>query len=346
MLAFVVFVVAAGAAATSQPRIPPPPLPEWQGWSLLSSREPRGHRIAGRGVPPSPHYIQASYDWDNFVQQVDAPEKNVAYGCVLNGHRRYNVTGRGKDTECSYGGVLVALEFALRHVPAAVGSSEQARWQWPQLGPRSAAAALAVADYQLLDAFVQPLRFTHDGKTHTAVEVEEAGRFNGAQGAREHRITFGARFYLNATVWLRAGQTGRLVPSQHTFIVFYDMARRLIMNTHTFRVGQWPPVATALSQAKGLRDSKRVADPAHVEDISIGVYNVWNSNPPSWVFRGPERWRKYWQRMHYLADTIAAESPPIITFQVRVSGRACAGMWRPSHDLSHTCAGGAVRHWS
>ncbi|MDR3739096.1 MAG: hypothetical protein P4L40_08745, partial [Terracidiphilus sp.] len=91
----------AGLAAAQKAKISPPDHPEWKDWGLLSSRLPTKSRLTSNHVPDSPKTLQASYPWDNFVEQVGFSEKNLAYGSVLNSHRRYAVSGRGKATTSS-----------------------------------------------------------------------------------------------------------------------------------------------------------------------------------------------------------------------------------------------------
>ncbi len=181
-------------------------------------------------------------------------------------------------------------------------------------------------------SFYQPLRFTLDGKTPAYLPaVFPKGR--GAQETRQHNPTFGIRFYLKVNCLLSVtspdasrSEPTTPVPSSHTFIVFYDMERVFILNTHTFHVGAAPwerNTTEATVDEGGLITSRNMAVDGDL--LSVGVYNVWNSNPPGWIIRGYERWKRYWKRMQLLADTLRAEMPEIITFQARVCTHVDAG---------------------
>jgi hypothetical protein len=323
-------------------KIPPPAYPEWEDWSLISSRKPSNARLASHTLPHAEPYVQGSYTWDNFVPQVHNKHKNLAYGNVLNGHREYVVKGRGKNTTAEYAGIISALEFALKAVVPAISNSIEAQQYWPNVTTEALQESLHVTDYVLNQALVQPLRFTIDGRTHLAVDAEIPVSDRKLE-RKKHKPTFGIRFYLKITAHV-ALHGGFPVPSHHTVIVFYDMARMFFMNTHSFYVGE-PPHLRRITEASiddgGVITSRNIA--VDGDDVSVCVYNVWNSNPPSWLFHGYDRWKRYWLRMQLLADTIRAESPALITFQ------ACVDVGH-SRRLSSSCAyvcvvsGGAVRH--
>lgn len=279
-------LVAVGAGAAPKAKIPPPDYPEWKDWSLLTSRPPAVARMDAHSLPATPPDLQPSYEWDNFKEQVYNTEKNLAYGSVLNSHRRYSFSGRGKDTSASYNGIVSALDYGLKAVIPAVASSVEASRGWPGVSRETLIDSLRITDYELKDALVAPLRFTHDGHVHTEVRI--AGP--GGPTPVKHRPTFGIRFFLKVNVWLALGD-GAPVPTAHTLIIFYDMARMFIVNTHTFHVGDAPDVRRTVEASiddTGFITSRNTAVDGDL--VTMGVYNVWNSNPPNWLFRGLDRY--------------------------------------------------------
>lgn len=157
-LALLLFLSLPALLLSERAKIPPPDFPEWKDWSLVSSRPLINARLVDKHNPPSPHTLQASYPWDNFVEQVGFPDKNLAYGSVLNSHRRYGVSGVGKDTKATYAGIVSALEFGVKAIVPAVVDSAEAMRQWPNVTRDELAEGLSLGEYTLTDAFVAPLR--------------------------------------------------------------------------------------------------------------------------------------------------------------------------------------------
>lgn len=58
-------------------------------------------------------------------------------------------------------------------------------------------------------------------------------------GVKKHKPTFGIRFFLKVSAHVSLSG-GPAIPSSHTMIVFYDMARLFVMNTHSFYLGTHP----------------------------------------------------------------------------------------------------------
>ncbi len=89
VVALLFALAVACAAAPQRAKIPPPDFPEWEGWAPINGRAKDGIRLAYSSLPDTPPLKQASYYWDNFVEQVHHTSKNIAYGSVLNSHRAY-----------------------------------------------------------------------------------------------------------------------------------------------------------------------------------------------------------------------------------------------------------------
>lgn len=50
--------------------------------------------------------------------------------------------------------------------------------------------------------------------------------------------------------------------------------------------------------------------------LTLMSYNVWNSNPPKWLYRDPrDRYRQYTLRLHHLTDVVRMAASEVITFQ-------------------------------
>ena len=303
-------------------------------------------RLERHDLPSVAPWQQGSYTLDMFQLQ-DVSDKPVAYGGVLNSLERVGVNGTGAGTRCHHRGVLSALAFALAAAPADVANSVDARRVWRDGDAAAPALQLTVANYTVTDALVMPLRFTIDGRSHhtTALGIVTP---TGAALRVKHRPMFGLMFYLSvSTSLVAAGTTATGAPSEptswrHRFAVFYDMDHRLSLSRHTFAHVPSAPVVEVASDGQ-IVSSSLSSSPSSLlggvaSSLVLGVYNVRNSNPPSWLHQPRERWNRYWQRIELLTEQLREHSPDIIAFQVGDCRLApCPSVWCSSphtHSLS------------
>ena len=110
---------------------------------------------------------------------------------------------------------------------------------------------------------------------------------NNAQPCVRHNITLSLR-----GLPIRNRMTGQdpiLSLNQHTWFSLFPSSSSTGMQTETYREIE-----------KKLR---------------ICTYNIWHTNPPSWVQGYQDRWTRYTNRMKLLAHTIAEEDPDIMLLQ-------------------------------
>ena len=120
------------------------------------------------------------------------------------------------------------------------------------------------------------------------------------------------------------------------------MDRQLSLSRHSFvppglEAGPASVDVGALLAFDVLGDLAGTLPHARATRFTLGVYNVWNSNPPSWLHSPGPRWELYSKRMALMARQLLAVKPDIIAFQVR-SGRWCCCCYRCCSSL-YCCAG-------
>eukprot|EP00039_Didymoeca_costata_P030444 m.29604 g.29604 ORF g.29604 m.29604 type:complete len:573 (-) comp8118_c0_seq3:106-1824(-) len=68
-------------------------------------------------------------------------------------------------------------------------------------------------------------------------------------------------------------------------------------------------------RAAAVPQSDNVTPKTEEVDLDIMTFNVWNTNPPNWLYRQSERTEKYMQRMSFLCDIISRVGAPIVALQ-------------------------------
>jgi endonuclease/exonuclease/phosphatase family metal-dependent hydrolase len=81
--------------------------------------------------------------------------------------------------------------------------------------------------------------------------------------------------------------------------------------------------------------------------LRVMSYNVWNTNPPRWLWRDPrDRWRQYAFRLYHLADVVRAAAPDIIAFQeVRYDSTLGGGRFKAGANYDFARAGFMAADW-
>ena len=315
-------------------------------WSHLPTHRRGTMALLQGDAPPGASGLQPAYSWNNFkdgggaaADGSDTAQRPIAYGGILNRHTRQTVTGAGVQSTCSHAGVLSALRVALGVVPTDIAASDVARRVW---GNRTV-GQVAIATYAVQDAFTMPLHVTPDGATPYRGILRMVRPVRPRMELRvDLNMTVGTMFWLRvrtevgltaAPVGDAAGEHGPdaadpstltgVTALQHEFAVYLDLSNDWYVHQHTFTVEAAPAVRDAAASVEVTvdADGNAQAPPALEADegpaaLALAVYNVWNTNPPPWLYGRPQdRWAKYLQRMELLAAQLRDEAPDVIAFQ-------------------------------
>ena len=85
------------------------------------------------------------------------------------------------------------------------------------------------------------------------------------------------------------------------------------VNRHVWHTVDPPSIMKERVSISPVQESKSESTGIKLRTVT---YNIWHHNPAQWVYSNPlERWKKYTERMRYLADVIIREDPDIIFLQ-------------------------------
>lgn len=104
----------------------------------------------------------------------------------------------------------------------------------------------------------------------------------------------------------------------HRFNIGWGFSEERYLSSHVLLNPRSQPAAQSVSvDASGEASTPHQPTPAAwARALRVTSANVWNSNPPRWLFRhGPDRLRQYALRMAHLSDTLAECALDIIAFQ-------------------------------
>ena len=88
------------------------------------------------------------------------------------------------------------------------------------------------------------------------------------------------------------------------------------MHNFTVRyIPSMPSISVSLNQHTWLTLEGKEGPAGDNRLLRMCTYNIWNTNPPAWVYQHSQRWLRYRQRISHLATTIAQANVDVIMLQ-------------------------------
>lgn len=157
------------------------------------------------------------------------------------------------------------------------------------------------------------------------VEIEMAGQRSRQHPQGQYWVwpaVLGVSYYISLDANLPAadaaelglgggGDVDDIVAVRFWVTMTYDRDRQF--NIMEYR---YAPVAAANNAASAGSPPASASAAAPVDTLSIMTFNVWNTNPPTWLVRDKnQRFDLYGKRMDLLGKTVTDVSPMIVAFQ-------------------------------
>lgn len=179
-----------------------------------------------------------------------------------------------------------------------------------------------VAGLELVTTAVSRLVLRHTADYGTSqLEIELGG-----PRTRQHRrgyfvvwpATLGATYYYEATAVAPPTLAGALFPGSDGRPTAPSSAVEVVLRAAGTFGSDLKLVLTELRirPAEGAASpSDTVVEAAEHPGLNVMSFNVWNTNPPHWLYAGEAREKKYHERMDLLAEVVKATAPAIIGLQ-------------------------------
>ena len=349
-------VLAGGAAAAAAAGLPPPPSAYWGSQRHIIRAQPAAAPPRFSGATENSGARRVDY-FAVLGGAVGGGESDIREGGGGGGESGIREGGGGgggaAGGSVTYGGILcgissppvesaecvAAAEAAVRLLKAMAASAVKnrgifGRFQYPQSGGDAAAAAASAPAHvsvfgardieDILFCRRHALRVTNDhGKSRLTLPME----LQTATGSK-HRVLAsaeeGVNYYLKVKVRRRQQGSRRTATFMlHTLTLNYDREGHYNLYHHSWRamaVGEEKvPVPVELAEVAVGADgtiAMSESEPPH-NALRILTLNVWNTNPPAWVFVGSpgSRQKRYDARIDHLARVIMDSGADLVGLQ-------------------------------